>query len=182
MHRHQFPLLAPSAAANNFLKFRPELLDGVFDRPAGAVGEAANRRPGHDADGIAHFFEDLQVLHAAVSTTDAVGDLHHPAGPFAARRTLPARFVGEKAAGIVKHIDDARCLVEDDDCGGAQPQATDLARAVEIQRRVELGLGHEAHAEAGGNAALGFATFPDAATVFIAHLAGGAAERARDAA
>src|SRR5262249_14515746 len=35
------------------LEFGAELLDGVLHRPAGAVGQAADRRARHDADGVA---------------------------------------------------------------------------------------------------------------------------------
>ena len=43
-------------------------------------------------------------------------------------------------------------LVDDRDRRGAQAQAADLAGAVEVERRVELRLGHEAHADAAGDA------------------------------
>ena len=154
-----------------------ELADGVLDRPAGAVGQAADRRARHDADLVADLFEDVQVLQPALAAADAVDDLQHPAGAFAAGRTLAARLVGEEPADVVQHIDDAGLVVEDRHGRGAQPEAADLARGREVERRVELGLGHEAHADAAGDAALGLAALPDAAAVLVDQLAHGDAQR-----
>src|SRR5437762_2417212 len=55
-----------------------ELADRLLDRPAGAVGQTADRRPRHDADAVAHLFEDLQILLPALAATDAIHDLEHP--------------------------------------------------------------------------------------------------------
>ena len=73
-------------------------------------------------------------------------------------------------------------LVEDGHGRGAQAEAADLAGAVEIERRVEFLLGHEAHADAAGNAALGLAALPDAAAVLVDQLADRDAQRQLDAA
>src|SRR5262249_32419740 len=163
-------------------QFRPELADDVLHRPAGAVGQAADRRAGHDADAVADLLQDLQVLQPPLPLADAVGDLQHPPGPLAARRTLAARLVGEKATDIVENLDDAGRLVEDGHRRGAQPQAADLAGAVEVERRVELRLGHQPHADAAGDAALRLAPLPDAAAVLVDQLAHGNAQRQLDAA
>src|SRR5262249_56893767 len=109
------------------LDLGPELLHGVLDRPAGAVGQAADRRPRHDADAVADLREDVQVLQPALPALDAADDLLHPARPLAARGTLAARLVGEKATNVVQNVDDAGFLVEDGDGAGAQAEAADLA-------------------------------------------------------
>ena len=108
--------------------------------------------------------------------------LQHPAGPLAAGRTLAARLVLEEAANVVQDIDDAGLFVEDRHRRGAQAEAADLAGAGEIERRVELRLGHQAHADAAGDAALGLAALPDAAAVFVDQLAHRDAQRQFDAA
>ena len=89
---------------------------------------------------VADLVEDLQVFEPALPAAHAVRDLQHPAGPLAARRALAARFVGEEAADVVEHVDDAGLVVEDRDGRGAQAEAADLAGAVEVERRVEFRL------------------------------------------
>src|SRR5262249_35978153 len=61
-----------------------ELLHRVLDRPARAVGQAADRRPGHDADRLADLVEDVQVLDPPQAAADALGDLEHPGRTLAA--------------------------------------------------------------------------------------------------
>src|SRR5262245_55807801 len=91
------------AGLDVLLELRPELTDGVLDRPAGAVGQAADRRPRHDADLVADLLQDLQVLRPALPAAHAIDDLEHPPRPLAARRTLAARLVREEAARVVQH-------------------------------------------------------------------------------
>src|ERR1700730_4811514 len=91
------------SAANVFLQFPAELADDVLDRPAGAVGEAANRGAGHDAHLVADLVQDLQVFQSALAAPHPVGDLEHPAGALPARRTLPSRLMGEEATDVVQH-------------------------------------------------------------------------------
>src|SRR5262249_10998204 len=147
--------LAPPAAADVVLQLRPEFAHGILHRPAGAVRQAADRRAGHDPHTIADLIKNVQVFEPAAAAADAVGDLQHPAGSLAARRTLAARLVLEKATDVVQHIDDGGRLVKDRDGRGAEAEAANLAGPVEVQRRVELLLGHKAHANAAGDAALG---------------------------
>src|SRR5262249_53143316 len=122
------------------LELRPELADGVFHRPARTVRQTANRRAGHDADLVADFFENLQILQPALALAQAVGHLQHPTGPLAAGRTLAARLMGEKPTNIVQNVNDAGFLVEHRDRSRAKTQTADLAGAVEVERHVELGL------------------------------------------
>src|SRR5436309_1372908 len=103
----RFSFLALAPAADILLKLWPKLLDGVLYRPGSAVSQAADRGPGDDADGTGDFVQNLQVLHSAAGAAHALHHSQHPASPFAARRTLAARFVRKKAAAIVEHIDDA---------------------------------------------------------------------------
>src|SRR5207249_4789287 len=86
-------LRAPLAAADVFLELAAELLDRVLHRPASPVREAADRRARHDADAVADLFQNLEVFKPALAALDALANLQHPAGPFAARRALAARFV-----------------------------------------------------------------------------------------
>src|SRR5207237_6769826 len=137
---------------------------------------------GNTANLVADFIENLQDLYPALAAADAVHDLQHPAGALAARRTLAARLVRKEPAGVIQQIDDAGLLVEDGHCRGAQPEAADLAGAVEVQRRVEFFFRHEAHAQAAGDAALGLAPIPDAAAVLVHQFAHRHAQRQFDAA
>src|SRR5262249_19403799 len=168
--------------ADILLELGAELTDRLLDRPAGAVGQPADRRTGHDADGVADLLQYLQVLRAPLSAAQAVGHLQHPAGAFPARRTLAARFMSEEPADVVQHIDDAGRLVEDRDGGGPEAEAAGLAGAVEVERRIELRLGHHAHADPTGDAALRLAPLPDAAAVPVHQLADGHAQRELDTA
>src|SRR5262249_12671429 len=52
----------------------------------------------------------------------------------------------------------------------AQPQTADGPRATEIEFGVELRLGHDAHADAAGNATFRLAPLPDAAAVLLDQL------------
>src|SRR5438477_9566006 len=52
------------------LELAAELLNRVLHRPARPVGQAADRRPRHDADVLGHLVQDLQVLHPPVSAAD----------------------------------------------------------------------------------------------------------------
>src|SRR5262249_54884824 len=113
---------------------------------------------------------------------ETLHDLVHPAGPLAAGGALAARLVCEESTDIVQNIDDAGGLVEDGDGGGAEAETADLARPVEVERRVELRLGHQSHADAAGDAALGLRSLPDAAAVVLDQIAHGDAERELDAA
>ena len=90
--------------------------------------------------------------------------------PFAAGRALAAAFVGEEAATVVQEIDDRIGFVEHHDAGRAQPEAADLHRRGEIQRRVELGFGHDAGAQAAGDGRLGPAALPHAAAELVDQL------------
>src|SRR5207253_2821044 len=105
-------------AAEVLLELRPELAHGVLHWPTGAVGQAADRRARHDADGIANLLQDLQVLQPALATAEALHDLVHPAGALAARRTLAARLVGEEPGDVVHDVHDAGRLVENRHRGG----------------------------------------------------------------
>src|SRR5262249_21760751 len=132
-----------------------------------------NGRARDDADRVADFLQNLQILQAPVPTAHALGDLQHPGGAFPAGRALPARLVGEEPADVMEVVDNAGRLVENPDRGGPQPQAPALARAIEVQRRIELLPGSPAHAEAAGNTALALASFPDAAAVPVDEFADG---------
>src|SRR5262245_61075170 len=88
--RHRLFLLP---ALDVRLELGAELLDRILDRPAGAVGQAADGRAGDDADAVADVGEDVEVLAAALAGSQALDDLQHPAGALATRRTLPARLV-----------------------------------------------------------------------------------------
>src|SRR5262245_47662896 len=85
------------------LELGAELPDGELDRPAGAVRQAADGRPRHDANPVADLLEDGQVVVPALPAADAVDDLVHPARALAAGRALPAGLVIEEAADVVEH-------------------------------------------------------------------------------
>ncbi len=85
--------------------------------------------------------------------------------------------MGKEARDIEEHIDDARRLVEDRYRCRAQAEAADLAGAVEVERRVEFLLGHDAHADAAGDAALRLTSIPHAAAVLVHQFANGNAQR-----
>src|SRR5579885_3372688 len=162
---------ALAGPAEVLLQFRAEFADSVLDRPAGAVGQAADGRARHQAHVVADLLQDLQVLQPALAAAEALHDLEHPASPLAARRTLAARLMGEQAANLVRDIHDTRLVVDDRHRRGAQAEAADLARPGEVQRRVQLRLGHEPHADAAGDGGLGLAPLPHAAAVTVDELA-----------
>src|SRR5437867_1570389 len=98
VRRRQLQRVRLLAALDVRLELGAELPHRLLDRPAGAVGQAADRRARHDADLLADLLEDLQVLEATLPPADAIDDLEHPAGALAAGRTLAARLVLEEAA------------------------------------------------------------------------------------
>src|SRR5207249_540725 len=104
-----------SPTFNIFFELVAELGDGVFHGPSRAVGQAANRGPRNDTDRVSDFQHDIQILAPPFAPAHPVHDFQQPARPLAARGTLPARLVSEELAAIVKYVDDAGGLVEDDD-------------------------------------------------------------------
>ena len=180
------PAAAPALfvpAADVLLELRAELADRVLDRPAGAVGQAADRRAGHDADRCRRPRRGSSSPPAApgrggsaraifsIQPVPSRHGVHWPHDSWAKNRQM----LYSTSTMLV-------CSSKTVTAAGAQAQAADLARAVEIERRVELGLGHEAHADAAGDAALGLAALPDAAAVLVDQLADGDAQRQLDAA
>src|SRR5207253_4780712 len=77
----------------------------------------------------------------------------------------------------VEHIDDAGRLIEDGHGGGPKAETADLARPVEIERRVEFLLRRDAHADAAGDATLRLASLPNAAAALVHQLADGNSQR-----
>src|SRR5437773_1389793 len=75
MRRGQCWFVALVAAANVLLKFALELANQRLHRPARAVGEAADRRTGHDTHAVADFFENLEVYQTPPAVTHTIGDL-----------------------------------------------------------------------------------------------------------
>src|SRR5690242_113303 len=71
----------------------------------------------------------------------------------------------------MQYIDNTRLLIEDGHSGRTQTETADLAGTSEIQARIELGLGHDTHADAAGNGTLRLASLPDAAAVLVHQLA-----------
>src|SRR5262245_31163125 len=67
-----------------------EVLDEALHRQRGGVAERADRA---SRDVVRDVVEQIQVLHAALAVLDAVDHPVEPAGAFAARRALPARFL-----------------------------------------------------------------------------------------
>ena len=63
-----------------------------------------------------------------------------------------------------------------------KPEAADFARAVEIERRIELARRQKAHADAARHHGLRLAAFPHAAAMLVDQLAGRDAQRQLDAA
>ena len=129
------------------LELGPELGDRVLDRPGGAVGQAADRRPGHDAHVVGHLEQDVEVLDPAAAGLDPLDRLVHPAGPLAAGGALAAALVGEEPRGVVEVVDDARLVVDHGHGGGPQAEAAGLAEALEVERGVELVGREQAHAD-----------------------------------
>src|SRR5262249_2832023 len=99
------PSLTLAPTADVLFQPAPNLLDRVLHRPAGAVGQTANRRARHDADVLRHLVQDLQVLDSTLAAPHPVGDLLHPACAFTTGRTLPARLVREEPADVIQNID-----------------------------------------------------------------------------
>ena len=58
--------------SNIVLQFLAELADRGLDRPGGAVGQAADRRAGNDADRVADLQQQVEVLEPAAAGLDAV--------------------------------------------------------------------------------------------------------------
>src|SRR5581483_3677206 len=79
-----------TSAADKVLELLAKLGDRGLDGPTRPVGQAANRRARHDADGVADFLENVQIFHPALAATDAFDNLQHPAGALATRRALAA--------------------------------------------------------------------------------------------
>src|SRR5262249_31012744 len=170
MSRHQSTLLTSAAAADEFLQLFSELGHDVFHRPGRAICQATDRCARYDADGAGHLLQDLQVFDTTPPVAHAIHHLHHPACPLAAGRALAARLMREKAAAIVEHLNDGSSFIEDGDRRRAQPKTADFARPVEVERRVELLLGHDAHADTPRNAALGIAPLPDSSAMPVDQL------------
>src|SRR5262249_18309091 len=118
----------------------------------------------------------------ALPAADALGHLQHPAGPLAAGRTLAARLMLEEPANVVENVHDAGLFVENRHRRRAQAEPADLAGAVEVERCVKFGLGHQAHADAAGDAALRLPTLPNTVAVLRDQLAHGDAQRQLDTA
>ena len=86
-------------------QFAAELADGVLDGPGGAVGQAANRRAGNDADRVADLQQQIEILQPAAAGLDAIEHLQGPVRALAAGCTLAATFVGEETATVVQEIE-----------------------------------------------------------------------------
>src|SRR5260370_1114837 len=61
---------ARPAARDVLFKLRPKLLERVFDRPSGAVGQSANRRTRHDPDPVRDVIERVEIRHAPATFAD----------------------------------------------------------------------------------------------------------------
>ena len=108
------------------------LVDEGARGPGGAVGQAADRRAGHDAHRLFQFQEHLDVARSPAAVEDAVEDLVHPGGPFAAGRALAAGLVGQEALDDMQDLGDVRGLVED--YGPAGPhEGAQRPHAVEVE-------------------------------------------------
>src|SRR5438067_13065436 len=116
MYRQWLPLLP---ALDVRLELGAELADRGLHRPAGAVRQAANRRPGNDPHAVADFDENIEVLDPPAAAAHAVENAKHPRGPLAARRALPARFVREKPAGVPEHVNHRSLVVDHGDRASA---------------------------------------------------------------
>src|SRR5436190_21314250 len=179
-HRRHGLCLGPAVGVGSLdIRFQlgPELFDAILDRPGCAVGEAADRRAGHDTDRVANLGEQVEVLQSAATGFDARHHLRGPTCPLAARRALAAALVREETATVEQKIHHARLLVHDDDRSRAEAEAAEFSWAVEIERAVEFFSGEQTHANAAGNCGLGLAPLPDAAAEAINQLGYGESER-----
>src|SRR5262245_19427459 len=175
MCRRQRPPFLPALDVR--LELRAKLANGSLHRPTRAVGQAANRRPRYDPHAVAHFDEDIEILNAPAPAPNAVHDAKHPRRPLAARRTLPARLVREKAACVPQYIHHARMIVDHRNSAGAQSEQLILGGRSEIERHVEFVAGAVAHAQAPGIDGLDLAVLPTSAAVFVDQLPNRDAER-----
>src|SRR5436309_12962531 len=91
----RFRVLAPRAALDRGLELAAKLADSGLHRPAGTVREPADGRARHDPHSVRDINENVEVLAPALPAPDALNDFKHPAGPFAARRAVPATLVAE---------------------------------------------------------------------------------------
>ncbi len=116
------------------------LRDRVLHRPGGAVGQAADRRAGHDADRVGRPRAAGRGPRAGPGRADAVQDLaassRCPRGTACTGRTTRGRRTGRLLYSTSTMLVWSSI---DGDRRGAQAQAADLAGAVEVERRVELG-------------------------------------------
>ncbi len=161
---------------NVFFEFGTELFDAVLQGPSSTVGEAADRRPRHDADGVPNFRQQIEILQASLAVRDAGEHARGPGGSFATRRALAAAFVREEPSAVHQEVHHLDGFIHDDNRCGAKAEATELARTGKIERAVEfIGL-EQTHADAARNGSLRLAILPDAAAVFVDQLLASDAE------
>src|SRR5262249_49608441 len=151
-------------------ELRAEFFDAVFDRPGGAIGQAADGGPGHDADRVANFGQQVEIFEATAAGFDAKHHFCGPACSFAAGRALAAAFVREEAAAVEQEIDHAGLVVHNNDCCSPEAQAAEFSGAVEVERTMEFVSSEQAHADAAGNRRLRLTAFPHAAAKAVDQL------------
>ena len=181
LHRVGHHVAVRVGALDVLFELAAELADRVLDRPGGAVGQAADRGAGHDADRVADLQQQVEILQPALAGLDAVEHRRATSRSFAAGRALAAAFVGEEAADVVQEVDDRHGLVEHDH--GRRPRPRQPTRPASKSSGVSNSASvKQAHADAAGNGRLGLATLPHAAAVLVDQLPAGDAQRQLEAA
>jgi hypothetical protein len=115
---------------------------------------------------------------AGLPGVDAVGQVHHPVGAFAAGGAFAARFVLEEMHGLIDQPVDADRVVDDDDRGRAELGAQ-RRHAFVIHRGIQGLFVHDDQRRRApaGMMALTFFGRQDAAAVLVDQLAEGGAQR-----
>ena len=113
--------LATATTLDVFFELAAELVDPCFDRPSGTIGKPTDGRARNRTNRVSDLEQQVDIAEFATAIADPLEDFGRPSGPFAARRALTAGFVGKESASVVKDVDHARVVIDDDDRSGPEP-------------------------------------------------------------
>src|SRR5690606_35772975 len=148
------------AVLDHVLELVPEVLDEALHGPSGCIAERADRVA---FDLVRDIDEHVEVLLAALARQDSAQHAIHPAGAFAARRALTARFGVVEPRDALQDAHHAGGFVHHDHRTGAERRA-DLAQTVVVHRDVHHDLAwHDRHRGSAGNHRLELASAAHAA-------------------
>ena len=159
-----FPGTLPGWCADVLFELVAELADRVLDRPGGAVGQTADRRARNDADRVADFQQQLEILQSTAPGANSVRASAAPRrclrGTACTGRSSRGRRTGNCCAGS-RPSTPSRPSPRRPRCPGRGSRTcagSVKSSGSRIRRSRE-----QAHADAAGNGRLGLPSLPDAA-------------------